>query len=297
MPERILSKYAVIDLETTGFGADCEIIEMAAAVVRDGTVAGTFSCLVKPRDPIPAHITGLTGITNAMVADAEELSTTFPRFMTFIGDLPIVGQNVGFDLGFLRRACAALGIDRYPERAADTLYMSRERFPREDCHSLGDIARRLGIRQDTAHRALADVLTTAACYEALKAIPCAEESYHSYHRRKPDPTPEDNRLGHWVRRCTPDLTGISICVTGELAYFTRDGILQTIAHYNGTPSPSVTRSLTYLVAIPDYDPDSDEKSNKIKKAEQYIAKGRPIKIITEAQLMELLGYEAIVEEE
>lgn len=297
MSEPILSEYVAIDLETTGFGAACEIIEIAAAAVRDGTVADTFSCLVKPRAPIPAHITGLTGITNDMVADAADISTTLPQLLAFMGDLPIVGHNVGFDLGFLRRACADQGIDRYLERGADTLYMSRERFPQEERHSLGVIADRLDVKPTDAHRALADVITTAACYEAMKAIPCAAESYYRCHCIKKDPTPDDNRLGHWVRRCSPDLSGISICVTGELAYFTRDGILQTIARYNGTPSPSVTRNLTYLVAVPDYDPASEEKTGKIKKAEQYIAKGRPIEIITEAQLMELLGYEAIVEEE
>lgn len=268
MPEPILSEYVVIDLETTGFGSDCEIIEMAASTFRDGTVVATFSCLVKPRAPIPAHITGLTGITNDMVADAADISTTLPQLLAFMGDLPIVGHNVGFDLGFLRRACADQGIDRDLERGADTLYMSRERFPQEERHSLGIIADRLGIKSTDAHRALADVITTAACYEAMKAIPCAEESYYRCHCRKQDPTPDDNRLGHWVRRCNPDLSGISICVTGELTYFTRDGILQTIARYNGTPSPSVTRNLTYLVAVPNYDPASEEKTGKIKKAEQ-----------------------------
>lgn len=54
----------VIDIETTGLSRHYhEIIEIAAAVVRDGAVVEEFHSLVNPGTRIPGFITSLTGIT------------------------------------------------------------------------------------------------------------------------------------------------------------------------------------------------------------------------------------------
>ena len=63
--------FVVVDLETTGGppGADA-ITEIGAVRVRGGAVESEMSTLVNPGRAIPAQITVLTGITNAMVAGA-----------------------------------------------------------------------------------------------------------------------------------------------------------------------------------------------------------------------------------
>ena len=75
----------VVDLETTGLGAGAEITEIGAVRVRDGAVVDEFSSLVKPSRPIPPFITSLTGITPAMVADADPIAAILDRFMEWSG--------------------------------------------------------------------------------------------------------------------------------------------------------------------------------------------------------------------
>jgi DNA polymerase-3 subunit epsilon len=64
--------FAVIDVETTGgsaAGAD-RIIEVAVVLVQGERRELVFESLVNPGRPIPAFVSAVTGITNAMVRDA-----------------------------------------------------------------------------------------------------------------------------------------------------------------------------------------------------------------------------------
>lgn len=73
--EKILSHYVVLDVECTGLRADSRIIELAAVKVIDGQIVAQFQQLVNPETTISAYITALTGISNAMVADAPTIKT------------------------------------------------------------------------------------------------------------------------------------------------------------------------------------------------------------------------------
>ena len=63
--------FCVVDLETTGGSpkGGSKITEVGAVKVRGGEVLGEFQTLVNPDETIPAFITVLTGITDAMVID------------------------------------------------------------------------------------------------------------------------------------------------------------------------------------------------------------------------------------
>src|SRR5258708_7244461 len=64
----------VVDLETTGGSPHtCAITEIGAVKVRGGAVLGEFQTLVNPMTDIPPFIAVLTGITDAMVANAPPI--------------------------------------------------------------------------------------------------------------------------------------------------------------------------------------------------------------------------------
>src|SRR5699024_12371189 len=64
--------FVVVDLETTGGSPTAvEITAIGAVKVRGGEVIGEVATLVNPGVTIPPHITELTGITTAMVPDAQ----------------------------------------------------------------------------------------------------------------------------------------------------------------------------------------------------------------------------------
>ena len=66
---------AVIDFETTGSspGQGARATEVAIVLVEGGQVVGHFQSLMNAGVHIPPFITQLTGITNAMVADAPQI--------------------------------------------------------------------------------------------------------------------------------------------------------------------------------------------------------------------------------
>ena len=136
--------------------------------VRDGAVADEFSSLVKPSRPIPPFITSLTGITPAMVAEADPIASVLERFMEWSGlgasDSPVlVAHNASFDVGFLRRAARVCARPWPRVRVVDTLALARLALPRPLVrnHKLGTVASYFGTATVPEHRALGDARATA----------------------------------------------------------------------------------------------------------------------------------------
>lgn len=160
--------WVVVDLETTGLGVGAEITEIGAVRVRGGRLADEFSSLARPCAPIPPFITSLTGITPAMVADADPIGPVLERFLEWSGlegeDAPVlVAHNASFDVGFLRRAARASGRPWPKVRVVDTLGLARLALPRPLVrnHKLGTIASYFGTATVPEHRALGDARATA----------------------------------------------------------------------------------------------------------------------------------------
>ena len=149
-------EFVAIDLETTGLDAAVDRITEIGATAFDRSGSGsTFQSLVNPGRPIPGHIQALTGIREADVASAPTVTAVGVELVAFIGGRPVVGQNVGFDLGFLRAAgvpVAAL--------AFDTLDLASVLLPTASRLDLGSLAELLSVPQPARHRALADAETT-----------------------------------------------------------------------------------------------------------------------------------------
>ena len=145
-----------LDLETTGLDpARDAILEIGALRFRGARVEKILSQLVNPGRPISPFITQLTGIDDTMVASAPRLSSVLGDLVDLIGDAPVIGHNIAFDLAFLQRRgllADALGID--------TFDLASVMLPSIGRYGLGAIARQLGIPVPTSHRALADAQTT-----------------------------------------------------------------------------------------------------------------------------------------
>ena len=168
--------YTVIDLETTGLSPSmCEIIECAAVRVRGGEVVDTYARLVHPYIAVPPFITALTGISNLMLRDEEDIEHVLPEYLDFIGDDIVVGHNVGFDVGFLCAAVRRMCGDEFANDYIDNMRLSRRLYPQERHHRLMDLEQRFGLHNDQAHRALSDTVLTQKCYEILKREYAARE--------------------------------------------------------------------------------------------------------------------------
>ena len=101
------SMIVCLDLETTSLDPKTDrIIEIAAVRFDEhsGEIIDTFEALVNPQIPLSDTIKLLTGITDKELTTAPTIEKVIPKFREFVGDLPVLGHNVPFDLGFLKHS-------------------------------------------------------------------------------------------------------------------------------------------------------------------------------------------------
>lgn len=159
-------KYIVVDTETTGLDVyGHSLIEIAALKVENNVVIDTFHSYIH-RDRVPTEASRVNGITADMLADAPDEDTVIKAYQIFAGDLPVVGHNISFDIGFLRAAINKNLDVSYSVTSFDTLELSRASL---DIPSkrLGDVADHLGIEHTADHSALGDAKTTLAVFRIL----------------------------------------------------------------------------------------------------------------------------------
>ena len=158
-----MTSIVAIDIETTGLDKERDsIIEIGAVRFNGKRVEDEFSTLVNPGKHIPDFISGLTGIDDSMVRQAPRLNDILHELEAFVGDVPVIGHNVRFDLGFLQKANVLTF-----NRVIDTYVLASVLMPAASRYNLGALGQQLGILLPATHRALDDAKVTHAVYERL----------------------------------------------------------------------------------------------------------------------------------
>jgi ATP-dependent DNA helicase DinG len=158
-----MQSIVAIDVETTGLNKESDVlIEIGAVRFKGHRIEDEWSTLINPGRPIPPEITKLTGITNHMVQNAPPVKAVVQELADFIGDAPLVGHNVGFDLAFLRRQ----DICKFND-AIDTYELAAVLLPDAGRYNLGALCENLGVILKSAHRALDDARATSGIFTKL----------------------------------------------------------------------------------------------------------------------------------
>ncbi len=150
-PDRL----AFIDLETTGANPAHDRITEIGIVEVDGETVSRWSTLVNPERSIPEFIQRMTGISNAMVADAPTFDAVAGEVARRLQGRLFIAHNARFDYGFVRQAFQRLG-KRFQADVLCTVRLSRRLFPEHHKHNLDSLIERHGLVADDRHRALAD---------------------------------------------------------------------------------------------------------------------------------------------
>ncbi len=206
----MFKEIVALDLETTGLdsGRDA-IIEVGLVRFSPRRVEEEFSTLINPGRPVPPFVTQLTGITDEMLADAPRFKTVKDTIEKFVGDLPVLGHNIEFDLQFLQKH----GILKYNE-ALDTFAVASVVMPNAGRYNLAALSSALNVPLGNAHRALDDAHMTRQIYlrmmEKVAELP-------------PELLLEINRLGEEVvwgggRIFEDTLEDTGLVLTGESSY-------------------------------------------------------------------------------
>ena len=148
--------YCIYDLETTGLSNNNDhTIEFGGVKLKNGEIIETMQTFIKPPVPINAFIAEKTNITNAVVANAPEISEVIDQILDFIGDSVLVAHNATFDYGFINAELKRLGREPLKNPVIDTLDLARAIHKDRRTYRLGNIARhyRVAYDEDVAHRA------------------------------------------------------------------------------------------------------------------------------------------------
>ncbi len=160
-----MTTIVAIDIETTGLDPNRDAVTEIGAVRFNLTrrrIEDEWSTLVNPGRAIPEQITQLTGITNDMVRHAPRLPDVVDDLAAFVGDFPILGQNVRFDLAFLQKQRLFAWND-----VIDTYEMAAVLLPTASRYNLGALGQLLGVPLPATHRALDDARVTHGVFLRL----------------------------------------------------------------------------------------------------------------------------------
>ncbi|WP_443035545.1 bifunctional DnaQ family exonuclease/ATP-dependent helicase [Streptococcus sp. SS-4456] len=171
---RTSNRYAVVDLEATGTGADAKIIQIGIVLVENGEIIDSYATDINPYELLDDHIKNLTGITDQQLDQAPDFGQVAGTIYDKIGDAIFVAHNVKFDANLLAEALFFEGYELLTPRV-DTVELAQLFFPTFDKYSLGNLAEHLDLGLDQAHTAISDALATARLLikiqEKIKSLP------------------------------------------------------------------------------------------------------------------------------
>lgn len=154
-----IESFVAVDLETTGLDPQKEtIIEVGLIHFYKGKIEERFCRTVNPDKTVSDHVLILTGIKQKDLLSSPPLEKIIPQIKEFIGDKPLVGHNIGFDISFLEKSFSFKNI------TYDTFNLSRIYLPFISSHSLSSIVEYFKIPYDEAHRADADAEMTGKIF-------------------------------------------------------------------------------------------------------------------------------------
>ncbi|MEK7672464.1 MAG: exonuclease domain-containing protein [Patescibacteria group bacterium] len=152
-----------LDLETTGFDSTKDkIIEFGAVKFNLDGSTETLQLLINPGIQIPQIITHITNITNDDLRDAPPFSDKAEEIQAFIGNDPIIGHNIKFDIGFLIANGIEIKNPSYDTQELATLLLFN--IP---SYSLEVLSDKLGLTHKEKHRALDDSIAAMELFWVL----------------------------------------------------------------------------------------------------------------------------------
>jgi DNA polymerase-3 subunit epsilon len=149
---------ALVDVETTGKDASVDrVVEVGVAIARGGEVVERKNWLVNPGRPIPREASDVHGIKDDDIKDAPPFERVAHEIAAALAGCIPAAYNAAFDRAFLMNELGRAGLSlRKDVEWLDPLVWAREVQQGERSRALGDVAARLGIALQNAHRASDD---------------------------------------------------------------------------------------------------------------------------------------------
>jgi DNA polymerase-3 subunit alpha (Gram-positive type) len=175
-------RLAFIDLETTGLNPyNHEIIEIGCLIAKQNersewVTIDEFEFKVKPEHIETAEVGALrvNGYDESAWMFAHSLEEALKTLSQKCDGCVLVGQNISFDYSFLSYAFGQKKIkDPFFYAKLDTISLAYMRFRKDETmtsFTLRELCERLGIKNEKAHSALADIRATFEIFKRLMVI-------------------------------------------------------------------------------------------------------------------------------
>lgn len=161
--------FAFLDIETTGGNPQHDrITEIGIRFWRAGEVVGEWQTLLNPQARISGFIERLTGISNAMVAQAPLFADIADALEQQLEGAIFVAHNARFDYGFIKSEFRRLG-RAFSARVLCTVRLSRALYPDEARHNMDALIARHNLPEVERHRAMGDVSAMLAFFEHARS--------------------------------------------------------------------------------------------------------------------------------
>jgi DNA polymerase-3 subunit epsilon len=163
--------YAVIDVETSGLHPENEhrITSVSAIKVRGNQMHSRFFSLINPGVHISPQVESITGLSNQLLQNAPIGSEVFPKFLSFVGELPVISHDAEFDKKFLENEFHRLNLNCHLNYN-DTMMMAKNLFPGESC-SINSLLDKLNIKSESINEFFgSEVKNIYQIYESMKHV-------------------------------------------------------------------------------------------------------------------------------
>lgn len=176
---------ALVDVETTGRDASVDrVVELGIAVGRGGEVIARYDWLIDPGVPIPDEARAVHGIGDDDVKGAPRFEAIAHEIAAALSGCIPAAYNAAFDRAFLANEFARAKADPRGAPALrrdvdwfDPLVWARDIQSDERSRTLGDVAARLGVKLENAHRASADAEAALRVFYVLGDDPRVPRGY------------------------------------------------------------------------------------------------------------------------
>lgn len=187
---------ALLDVETTGRDASVDRVVEVGIVYRQNGEFKKHNWLIDPGIPIPAEVSAIHHITDDMVKGKPRFEKVCAEIADVLRGRVPAAYNAPFDRAFMASEFSRAKFDTTGIPALtrdvewiDPLIWARDIQSNERSRSLGDVAARLGISLENAHRAEDDALAALQVLYALGRDPRVPRGYGAF-------VQEQRRLGH-----------------------------------------------------------------------------------------------------
>lgn len=161
----------IIDTETTGFGTDDEVVELAVIDLTGRTI---YESLFKSLKPLSTEASKVNGLVDADLADAPDYREEYQTLSTLCAGRPLLGYFPEYDMRLLKQThelhakgltCIWEEAELIDAKALAMGYLNMQKY------SLEAVCRCLGKTGKEAHWARADCEWTLWLIEALEKRP------------------------------------------------------------------------------------------------------------------------------